>query len=579
MVAKLQKPSRAPSVKIAKARAANLATRRSRRGNAKVLEEKNRKAGGYGRAVVSAWDVPVGGMQNSPAYRAVVCRWNSTEKLPAPADRDGAPVKGGFAVSKWPPNTLVDPRRALWLPDDWGQAVKNTGPGGVYYGWISPTGQFIYHRHGYTGAIEDMLGRKLSGIDGCNGILRGAISKGKPEVDKKFLQQCLTPTERKHILPASAFHFAVVSARRATHDLGIKAVMCVEGQFRSAGVRPTWYVDAESLAAYKKLGLTAKVGGKLTPARNMALDDADKLGKKCVQVSDDISKWEYLDVEKQNFRGEKTFDKANAALAGSRRQVISPLAAAQFIMAKMRSSPKKPQLGGVFPTVNATLALGVEEIQTEHFILGDFLVVDSSKCRFDTTMSLKEDYDYTCSHIAKHGSVLRCNRMFAHAMHASNVGGAVATRDESGSKERYNIAILQKKWPGVFSLNSKRKDEVLMYWGKRGSTQSNQGSKGAREARVAVRKTVLKRKTPKTFADLPPSTKLRYTGKAAAPYITKRCKKFDKTSVQDSLGTKYVDASGTTKTYGYADLRYDLKCGRLEVAKQTAKKSSPIIER
>lgn len=62
---------------------------------------------------------------------------------------------------------------------------------------------------------------------------------------------------------------------------------------RAAGAKPVWYVDAPSLASYKALGLTCKVGGKLVPARNMALRDAARLRKPCVQVSDDIQGWDY----------------------------------------------------------------------------------------------------------------------------------------------------------------------------------------------------------------------------------------------------------------------------------------------
>ena len=110
--------------------------------------------------------------------------------------------------------------------------------------------------------------------------------------------------------------------------------------------KPTWYVDEASLKDYKALGLIAVVGGKLTPARNMALKVANSKGQVCVQVSDDISKWQYFNVVKQDFRGEKDFTKANAALAGTKPHVISPLAAAQFVLAKMRSLPSKPKLGG-----------------------------------------------------------------------------------------------------------------------------------------------------------------------------------------------------------------------------------------
>ena len=34
--------------------------------------------------------------------------------------------------------------------------------------------------------------------------------------------------------------------------------------------------------------MNAKVGGKQIPAQNMALDDAERLGKACLQISNDI---------------------------------------------------------------------------------------------------------------------------------------------------------------------------------------------------------------------------------------------------------------------------------------------------
>jgi len=118
----------------------------------------------------------------------------------------------------------------------------------------------------------------------------------------------------------------------------------------------------------------------------------------------------------------------------------------------------KPQLAGVFPTANAAMCLGSEEFGLQHFILGDFFVaLPSSPCRFDENMTLKEDYGYTCEHIKKHGCVLRCNRLLLSVKHATNPGGAVDARDKKGAKERANIAILQKNYPGVFRINTKRK--------------------------------------------------------------------------------------------------------------------------
>lgn len=590
--------ARGPSLKIAREKLKKKMLKDKAAAKLKAAEDKFRKSGGYGVKTVSCWDVPAGGIKNSPAYKFIVSR--SGGKLPAPKDRAGAPVSGGFPLNKYPPNVLVDVIRAYWLPDEWAQVVKNTGPGGTYVGWMSPEGKFYYHRCGYPGAVEEKLGRRLSAKDGFNGILRSVKASMKANADKEFFQKCLSAKQRKHILPANKFHFAIVSARRATIDTGIQDIMTVEAHFTAVGLKPQWYVDKDSLKAYKDLGLNAKVGGKLTPARNMALNDAAKLGKRCVQVSDDIARWEFLDIAKQNFKGETTMDKANATLKGCPRFVISPLASAQFMLAKMRSDPKKPQLGGVFPTANAAMAMGTPEYAYHHFILGDFFVVDSSKCRFDNTMTLKEDYDFTCSHIKAHGSVLRCNRMFLAVKHATNGGGAVAVRDAAGSKEKYNIGILMKKWPGVFRDNPKRKNEVIMRWKTESEEDAETDGKKKKaktagsmsKAKGLVVKKIIKKKevasggSKKTAGQLKSklhklaksalpfaaSAIVHFTGKAeGSAYMIARAKKMDKKTVEQCLSQKVNNVSGSTKTYGLSDLRYDVNAGRLSVSKAKAK--------
>eukprot|EP00971_Amphidinium_carterae_P141428 2802330-Amphidinium_carterae.1 len=69
-------------------------------------------------------------------------------------------------------------------------------------------------------------------------------------------------------------------------------------------------------------------------------------------------------------------------------------------------SGEGPRLGGVFPLGNHGMAFKKEAITTNNFILGDFFVADCSPCRFDTLMTLKEDYDFTCTHLEKYGSVI-----------------------------------------------------------------------------------------------------------------------------------------------------------------------------
>lgn len=510
MVAKLKSVAsarRGPSAKIAKAVLQKRQQKKGLKDHASSVEAKSRAGGGYGCGMVSIHDEPVGGILNSPAYKKMLTRVQVDAKgrPPPPEKRDGAPLSGGFPIKKYPINVVVDGLRAHWLPDDWAQVIKNTGPGGTYLGWMSPEGKFFYHRGSYPTAIEPTLGRKLTVLDGLNGIMRKVRNIVKPNADKEFLRRCLTPAEHKHIAPAKAFHFAIVSARRASNESGQHDIMVIEGHFKQVGIKPMWYVDEASLADYQSLGLNAKVGGKLTPARNMALDDAKKKKLVCVQVSDDISKWTYYDIAKQDFRGEKDFKKANATLVGTRTHCVSPLAAAQWILAKMRADALKPRLGGVFPTANAAMTLGQAEFGREHFILGDFFVAEPSPVRFDETMTLKEDYDYTCQHLHAHGSVLRCNRMFLTVKHATNVGGAVANRDEAGAKEKKNIAILQEKWPGVFSLNGRRLNaelEVTMCWKRhKGSEATAEDAPAAKakatKPRVAAKGPLVKKKVLK----------------------------------------------------------------------------------
>mmetsp|Transcript_93836 Transcript_93836/g.247830 ORF Transcript_93836/g.247830 Transcript_93836/m.247830 type:complete len:573 (-) Transcript_93836:48-1766(-) len=347
----------------------------------------------------------------------------------------------------------VDLARVPWLPDDWGQGVKMTNPisrsrpgqGGTYTVWVAPCGRVFYHRY----AMEEFLGRTLSVKDGFNGQRRLAQLQGKRTDEKKFFE-ILTPAERKRLPKADELHFCIVSARRTETAEGLQGIAQVQALFQSAAVEPTWYVDEPSLQEYKKLGLKAVVGGKLCPARNKCLVDAARLGKACVEVSDDISRWEYYDGAQAQ---DGSDDAVNAAHAAATCHIITPVAAARFLLAKLRAAQalapdksKAPHLAGVYPLGSCSRAFGGPVIQNQHFILGDFFVVDvGSKLRFDEEMTLKEDYDFTAQHIFTHGSVIRCTRMTIAAKHQTNAGGACAIRDKKGLEEQKNIAILKRR--------------------------------------------------------------------------------------------------------------------------------------
>jgi len=394
------------------------------------------------------------------------------------------PAAGGWPEppSHWPAGVRVDLAEPVpWLPKGWGQGMKTTCASKLRC-FVSPEGKLHYSRQ----SVEQALGVPLPAQADPAAALKWSIQRAtdcirdkmlvttgkQPEFDDPSkLYAKLSDAERK-ALPKSPneLHWAVISARRATDARGLKLIAAVQAALTIGGAHPVWYVDEASLQSYRALGVTAKVGGKLVPARNMALDDASALKKPCVQISDDISLWEYLqsDVEKLKSADLKG---CNTAAKNAERLKITPVAAASFMLAKMRaartSNGAGPHLSGVFPLGNHGLAFSQLSITTNNFILGDFFVADYSPCRFDVRMTLKEDYDYTCTHLKQYGSVLRCNRLFIRAVHQTNAGGAVSERDTQGEKERQNIKLLMEKWPGVFRLNPRRgggDTEVVMKW-------------------------------------------------------------------------------------------------------------------
>lgn len=395
------------------------------------------------------------------------------------------PPPGGWPKppAHWPAGLRVDVcKPTCWLPEGWGQAVSTTSVSKLVI-YVSPDGKRCYGRRD----VERIVGRDLGpckdpvrSLEWTYNWAKMAIQEGVNFKKEEMLFETasrlfanLTRNERDHLPKnASELHFAVVSARRTADEKGLRGIANVQAQLTAAGASPVWYVDETSLDSYRDLGLDAKVGGKLVPARNMALEDAARVNKPCVQLSDDISRWDfYLGPH----IGQADLFAGNEAAKNAEHFRISPVAAARYLTAKMRSISawgcepafSRPRLAGVFPLGNTGQSFAREAVSREHFILGDFFVSDLSPCRFDPRMTLKEDYDFTCTHLATHGSVYRANRMFVAAAHETNVGGAVDARDESGEKERANIRILQDKWPGVFAINGNRGGEstqVVMSW-------------------------------------------------------------------------------------------------------------------
>jgi hypothetical protein len=284
----------------------------------------------------------------------------------------------------------------------------------------------------------------------------------------KAMLDTLTEEEKACIPLAEEIHFTVISGFRTRSVEGITDILRIQNLYNDAGVVPTWYVDNECVEEYRKLGLKAVKAGKLIPARNRALEDAVEQGKVCVQTSDDIGTWTFV-CDQVRYTD---INEANAAWRAADKCEVSPVAAAQYLLARMRSRGPCCRLGGVYPLGNGGRAMGAHEVFRKNFILGDFFASEVSDCRFDERLTLKEDYDFTASHLSRYGEVLRCNRMLITAKHETNAGGACDARDAAGLNEQRNIKILKEKWPGSIWDHPSRANQVTLNWRRSRITKS-----------------------------------------------------------------------------------------------------------
>jgi hypothetical protein len=223
-----------------------------------------------------------------------------------------------------------------------------------------------------------------------------------------------------------------ISARRPN------AVPAMEAQ----GLPLTWLVPADDAPDYRAMGASVvpvhdEPGEYNLPrARNLALDLAAGTGHVCVQTSDDLRR---LDMRRDD-------GWATADLAGAARHLYVVLAATGA------------KLAGLPPTANRYFAR--PGVMTRGFVVGDLLAVAPSAPRFDVTLPLKEDYDFTCLHLAAYGQVARTGDMVADYRHYRNAGGAVAYRTDA--LEDDTAARLLARWPQYLRPNPKRAHELLV---------------------------------------------------------------------------------------------------------------------
>lgn len=202
----------------------------------------------------------------------------------------------------------------------------------------------------------------------------------------------------------------------------------------------TWFVGKGEKQHYLNAGAANVIeSGKLCESRNAALQQAFQMNLPCLQLSDDLKK----------------IKKAHSKTQTEEVKLLN-------CVKEMASTGQKfgAKLCGVAPTSNPFFYNPEKPFKNKAFIVGDMILVFPSDLRFDENMSLKEDYDFTLSHLRKYGKVLRFDNILAEFMHRSNKGGAVAYR--TSDMEKKNIEYLKKKWGNAIRENPRRKDEILL---------------------------------------------------------------------------------------------------------------------
>jgi len=227
------------------------------------------------------------------------------------------------------------------------------------------------------------------------------------------------------------------------------------------GLDPTWYVPQGQMADYL-YGGAAQVqevlqgdtaeGGEDRPTisdqRNVALDDAKDLDAWCVMFNDDLAVNDRFPTGINIVDDDLDEHPTEAAVA--LRLIIQNM--------ELRGA----RLGGCAATTNKFF-LPKDTYGTRHFIMGQLMVVaPGEELRFKRVFGSKEDYDYTCQHLATYGKVCRANRVLGNFRHNEKRGGWANYR--SLEEQRLLSLALVERWHPHVVHNPRRDGEVLIKW-------------------------------------------------------------------------------------------------------------------
>lgn len=182
------------------------------------------------------------------------------------------------------------------------------------------------------------------------------------------------------------------------------------------------------------------IGGGLVGNRNKALDYCFSKNLICVQIDDDLK---YISLN--DFTGKRTGIKNIKVI-----DVIKDLMP-DFIS-------EKYMYAGFPPIANPFFVM--KEKDYNKVITAPITFTKPNKLRFDSNISLKEDYDLTLQHIETYGGCIRYGKYLFDFKRYKNSGGVQSYRTEE--KEKETVKYLKEKWGACILDNPKRKNEILL---------------------------------------------------------------------------------------------------------------------
>lgn len=203
--------------------------------------------------------------------------------------------------------------------------------------------------------------------------------------------------------------------------------------------------DAEARAYARWRNYVAEIvvepASGITQKRNQILDFYDE-GQRLIMLDDDLKGFYVLSRRRlRELTASEVFD-----------FIYKGFAVAEMVGTK---------LWGIYPVFNhffmkPRIAIG------RYFIIGSFMALVKSAIRFDERLPLKQDYDFTLSHCAAYGKVVRLDYIVGNFRHY-NRGGVERLR--KAGKEREAYQYLLRKWGPWVRPNPRRENELLIVEG------------------------------------------------------------------------------------------------------------------